>query len=276
MKYNCCQQSGLCPENKTCKPINSQEQPWKRFTCECRDGYHGENCDQPIMSCQGYAQGSRMSGMYKVVGSDGTVYEVYCHFDPDGAWTLAQSYSFANKSRDQFQKSLSEDLPLSENALTWSGYKLSKARMESIKNNSTFLQFTCDYEKYLDIKKSDYVQIPLGNIKKWEEGSEKVVDVLGINWYYHTSDVTIGSGRGKIGKYDLSDCQIKLYRDENWPLHVNIYETIPTCKFNSWPCSGSTHNYFSGYNLPPDCVRKVHRCAQNNNSTTQLWFGMHG
>ncbi|CAB4041627.1 PREDICTED: uncharacterized protein LOC107347374 [Paramuricea clavata] len=230
MKYNCCQQSGLCPENKTCKPINSQEQPWKRFTCECRDGYHGENCDQPIMSCQGYAQGSRMSA---------------------------------------------EDLPISENALTWNSYRLRKPRMESIKDNSTFLQFTCDYEKYHDIKKSDYVQIPLGNIKMWEEGSEKVVDVLDTNWYYHTSYVTIGSGRGKIGEYDLSDCQIKLYRDGNWPLHVNIYETIPTCTFNSWPyCSGSTHNYFSGYNLPPDCVRKVHRCAQNNNSTTQLWFGM--
>ena len=34
--------------------------------------------------------------MYKVVGSDKSVYEVYCHFDSDGAWTLVQSYSFAN------------------------------------------------------------------------------------------------------------------------------------------------------------------------------------
>ena len=270
MKYNCCQQSGLCPENQTCKPINSQEQPWKRFTCECRDGYHGENCDQPIMSCQGYAQGSRMSGMYKVIGSDGTVYEVYCHFDPDGAWTLAQSYSFANKSRDQFQKSLSEDLPLSENALTWSGYKLSKARMESIKNNSTFLQFTCDYEKYLDIKNSDYVQIPLENIKMWEEESEEVRDVLELNGF--ASYVTIGKGRVKIGENDLSDCQIRLYQSTQTQLYV---DRISGCTSNVLPCTHSYYyNFFSSYYFPSACVKKIHRCVQNANSTTQLWFGM--
>jgi hypothetical protein len=113
--------------------------------------------------------------------SEKTVYEVFCHFESDSAWTLVQSYSFANRSFDQFKKSLSEDRPISENALTWSGYRLSKARMESIKNNSTFLQFTCDYEKYLDIQKSDYVQIPLGNIKSRQGGSKKVQDVLKLN-----------------------------------------------------------------------------------------------
>ncbi|CAB4043664.1 Dihydrolipoyllysine-residue acetyltransferase component 3 of pyruvate dehydrogenase complex, partial [Paramuricea clavata] len=134
MKYNCCQQSGICPENKICKPVNSQEQPWKRFTCECPDGYHGDNCDQPITSCQGYAKGSRKSGMYKAVDSIvGLLYSVYCHFDSESAWTLVQSYSFANRSLGQFKKSLSNNRPISENALTWSGYRLSKARMESIK-----------------------------------------------------------------------------------------------------------------------------------------------
>ena len=89
MKYNCCQQSDLCPENKICKPINSLQQPWKRFTCECPDGYYGGNCDLPIMSCQGYAHSFAKSGKYKVVDFNETVYEVYCHFDSDGgAWTL--------------------------------------------------------------------------------------------------------------------------------------------------------------------------------------------
>ena len=89
MKYNCCQQSDLCPENKICKPINSLQQPWKRFTCECPDGYHGDDCHQPITSCDGYANSSRTSGWYKVVESAGSsVRDVYCHFDSDGAWTL--------------------------------------------------------------------------------------------------------------------------------------------------------------------------------------------
>ena len=270
MKYNCCQESGLCPENKTCKRINSQTQPWKRFTCECPEGYHGDNCNQPITtSCGGYLDGPRKSGMLKVMDSEKTVYEVYCHFESDSAWTLVQSYSFANRSLDQFKKSLSEDRPISENALTWSGYRLSKARMESIKNNSTFLQFTCDYEKYLDIQKSDYVQIPLGNIKSWQRGSKKVQDVLKLNGL--ASDVTIGNGRGKIGEYDLSDCQIKLRQYTQKQLHVH---SIYGCTFNVLSC---TYNYyynrFGYYYSPSACVKKVHRCVQNANSTTQLWFG---
>jgi hypothetical protein len=137
MKCNCCQQSSVCPKNKICKPINSLEpkqKPW--------------NCDELIRSCGGYLDRHRESGMYQVVDSVNGSYEVYCHFDSDHvACTLAQSYSFENRSFVQFKKSLSKDIPISENALTWSRYRLSKPRMKSIKNNSIFLQFTCDYEK---------------------------------------------------------------------------------------------------------------------------------
>ncbi len=129
-----------------------------------------------IRSCSGYL--GRESGMYKVVDSSNSVYEVYCHFDPNAAWTLVQSYSFANRSLDQIKNPLSDNLPLSENDLTWSGYRLRKPRMKSIKDNSTFIQFTCDFEKNLAINKSDYVQIPLQDIQK---RSAENVDVLQLN-----------------------------------------------------------------------------------------------
>jgi hypothetical protein len=271
MKYNCCQQSGICPENKICKPVNSQEQPWKRFTCECPDGYHGDNCDQPITSCQGYAKGSRKSGMYKVVDSiGGPLYEVFCHFDSDSAWTLVQSYSFANRSLDQFKKSLSNNLPISENALTWSGYRLGKARMESIKNNSSFLQFTCDYEKHIDLNQSDFVQFELQNLKTTFGGNN--VDVLELSGC--TSYVLVRNGRGKIGEYDLNYCKIKLCQFPDWPLHV-VFENSnpPSCMFNAVSCSGYTYEYFGSFHYSIDyCVKRVHRCIQNENSTTQLWF----
>ena len=148
IKYNCCHQSNICPKNKICKPINflkQKQKPWKRFTCECTGGYHGDNCDELIRSCGVYLDRRRESGMYQVVDSVNGSYEVYCHFDSDHvAWTLVQSYSFENRSLVQFKKSLSKDIPISENALTWSGYRLSKPRMKSIKNNSIFLQFTCN------------------------------------------------------------------------------------------------------------------------------------
>ena len=270
MKYNCCQQSGLCVKNSICKPINSLKQPWKRFACECPEGYHGDNCDEPITSCGGYLDGPRKSGMHKVMDSEKSMHEVYCHFQSDVAWTLVQSYSFANGSSNsefkQVRKSLCESHPLSENALTWSGYRFSKARMESIKNNSTFLQFTCDYEKHLDIQKSDYAQIRLQII---------TTDVLECS--YFTEYVAICKGCGKVGKYDLNECKIKLHQNSYRPspLHVHIDETISSaCKFNSLSCSGYASDYFGSYHRSPECVKKLHRCAQNANSTTQLWFGM--
>ncbi|CAB4025698.1 PREDICTED: uncharacterized protein LOC107342716 [Paramuricea clavata] len=271
MKYNCCQQSGICRENKICKPVNSQEQPWKRFTCECPDGYHGDNCDQPITSCQGYAKGSRKPGMYKVVDSiGGPLYEVFCHFDSDSAWSLVQSYSFANRSLDQFKKSLSNNRPISENALTWSGYRLGKARMESIRNNSSFLQFTCDYEKHIDLNQSDFVQLELQNLKTTFGGNN--VDVLELSGC--TSYVLVRNGRGKIGEYDLNYCKIKLCQFPDWPLHV-VFENSdpPSCMFNAVSCSGYTYEYFGSFHYSIDyCVKRVHRCIQNGNSTTQLWF----
>ena len=268
MKYNCCQQSDLCPKNKMCKPFNSQEKSWKRFTCECPDGYHGDNCEQPITSCQGYAQGSRKLGKYKIVNTDdNSVYEVYCHFDSDGAWTLVQSYNLANGSLNskfkQFGRTLVRNDPVSENDLTWSGYRLSKPRMKSIKDNSTFLQFTCEYEKNLAINKSDYIQFP----------NSIHIDVLELSG--NTRYITIGERCGKIGGYDLRDCQIWLNQQTGSPLHVHIVRerSSTQCMFQNVKCAGFSNKYFGKYSVTSECRKQVHSCTQNDNSTTQIWFG---
>ena len=265
MKYNCCQ-PGLCPKNKVCTPFNSRTESWKRFTCECCDGYYGENCDQPIKSCQGYAKGLQKSGLYKLKSSDDTVYEVYCHFDSDSAWTLVQSYSFANRSLEQLRKPLSDDTPISENNPTWSGYRLSKPRMRSIKDNSTFLMFTCDYEKTnLDLKTSDYLQISLQNINKISENTD-IIEFRGF-----TSRIRVAKGLGRIGAHDLTDCQVWFYQSYNNPLHVHILKQASGCKFDS-SCDDYNNHYFGKFAFSYGCP-KVHLCKQNDNSTTQLWFG---
>ena len=266
MKYNCCQQSDLCPKNKICKPIKSPQQPWKRFTCECPDGYHGDNCkcNEPITSCTGYANGSRISGMYKVVGSDRSLYQVYCHFDSDGAWTLLQSYSFAKKFRE-FKRSLALNLPVSENVLTWSGYRLRKSRMKSIQKNTHLLRFTCDYEKYDDIKKSDYLQVP---------GYKKIVDVFTLKHTYKS----ISGHEGKIGGVKLQNCKVYLRYSNLLALHIHITRKSK-CHFTQQPMSGNSltcvlginFHYFGNY--VTRCSDKTHLCVQNSSSTSQLWLG---
>ena len=274
MKYNCCQQSDLCPKNKICKPINSLQQPWKRFTCECPDGYYGGNCDLPIMSCQGYAHSSAKSGKYKVVDFNETVYEVYCHFDSDGVWTLVQSYNLANGSSDskfkQFLQPLRESHPVSENAQTWNGYRLSKKRMKSIKEKSSKLMFTCDYEKQHEIKTFDFVQVDFEKIQ---------VDILELDTT--TSPVTIGEGRGKIGNVDASHCEIYFKSHASRNLFVVFKPGRPDdnalCKLNQLihrPCKQDAYGVFLSRSSASACIKEKHHCKQNNNSTTQLWFGV--
>ena len=253
---NCCQQSGLCLGKKICKPIYLPQRPWKRFTCECPDGHHGDNCDLKITSCQGYAQGSRKSGKYKIVDSaDNSVYEVYCHFGSHRrAWTLVQSASYANHtdSNTAFTKPLKVDRPIiSPNALTWSGYRLSKARMQSIYTNSAHLGFTCDFEKVDDVHEMDYLQMPFPSTDIFEHNFNKT---------------TISGYHGQINEDDLQNCTVELRQGGKKGLHVRIKGDSCTFVPNK-PCKD--FHYFTYY----PCLEQTHRCTQNENSTSQLWFG---
>lgn len=66
----------------------------KCFTCECPEGYYGNDCKQPITSCHNYVNGSLRPGIYKVVDYDETMFEVYCHFDSDGHFDSDRKKSF--------------------------------------------------------------------------------------------------------------------------------------------------------------------------------------
>ena len=258
MNENCCKESEVCPHNKICKPLNSFDKPWKRFTCACPDGYHGDNCDQPITSCAGYWNIKQKSGVYKVVDSDNSIYEVYCHFDSDGAWTLVQSFSFENHipANSEFKRPLTEDLPVSENAVTWSGYRLRKARMQLINQNSNQLRFTCDFNNVQDVNQTDYLQISL--------------NVLGADMDITTKDPNkdISSSQGKINGIGLHGCTIKIHQNGNEGLHVHT----DNCNFrpSKQLCQG--FRYFSFFQNR-DCIEPTHRCTQNMQSTSQIWFG---
>ena len=271
MNDNCCQQSDLCPDNKTCKPFYSPQQPWKRFTCECKDGYHGDNCDQPITSCQGYAQGSRKWGKYKIVDpGDNSVYEVYCHFDSDGAWTLIQSFSFANGSAgtsfQQFRNPLSHSHPVGENDLAWSGYRLRKSRMQSIEDDAKLVLFTCDHIKTSNVEESDYLKILLTDL---------VEKFLELNGY--SSNLPIQ--RGKIGGMQLirnDRCLFNLF--QYFPANMYASSYLFECGITPSPKSASCNSQsrysaFGNYDGANACFEIAHRCVISSESTTQLWFG---
>ena len=269
MNDRCCQQSGLCSNYKICKPNKSLQQPWKRFTCECKDGYGGDKCDQPIRSCRGYANVlPQKSGKYKLLDLHDSVYEVYCHFDKDGSWTLVQSFSYTNGSLatkfNQFRKPLSQDAPVGESNPVWSGYRLSRSRMYSIKKDALLLRFTCDYNmKTLTVENSDYLQMRLEDIRK---------DVLVLRGYSSTTPIQ----RGKVGGMKLNACSLYLYQHHSTPLYVTGY--LYTCGIT--PASIASHCYtksyyslFGNYDVAKACFETTHRCIVSSTSTTQLWFG---
>ena len=203
--------------------------------------------------------------MYKVLDSVNRPYEVYCHFDSDGAWTLVQSCSFANHTVENnvFGKSLSEDHPFSENALTWSGYRLSQTRMLFINQNSDRLRFTCGFEKEQDVNQTDYLQM--------------LLDQLGSNTDITTkyfNKIEISLSRGKINGTDLNGCQIKVGQRTGKGLRVHIESGDGALFVPEKPNAGhcNSFRYFSNF-LSKQCLLPTHRCTQNEKSTSQLWFG---
>ncbi len=159
-----------------------------------------------------------------------------------------------------------DDAAVSEDDLTWSGYRLKKRRMSSIKDDSTFIQFTCEYEKNLGIKMSDYVQIPLLKID---------TDILQSSVHSFDIDIIIDQGGGKVGGSDLTHCRIRLYQNLDQPLHVFFgyihADANSACANNPFLRFQSGFVYFGGFNHLSDEMKEFHRCATNENSTTQLY-----
>ena len=207
--------------------------------------------------------------MYKVVrriiGQSDKIYEVYCHFDSDGAWTLVQSFSFENHAVNdsQFKKPLTEGYPISAVVVTWSGYRLPIGRMRSISKDSEQIRFTCDFEKVHDVNSSDYLRISLTNddMKKFIKNPEKNLEIPSTSY------------DGKINGYYLNGCKIELHQNTKEGFHVHVREeSLCKCDIPEKPNNCEGFRFFS-YFSDENCLQPVHRCTQYKNSTSQLWFG---
>ena len=148
-----------CSNGGTCVPQYSTVTT-SRFTCQdCAEGYTGHLCQTPIKSCRGYKNGSQIAKIYKIFDDKTNLFSVLCDFDKDRAWTLIQSYKFAN--HDYFKSSFVSNKPNRTNSPNAQSYRMTKARMKAVAQDSSKWRITCNYEPGEKISYTDYVEITL-------------------------------------------------------------------------------------------------------------------
>ena len=265
---NCCTTSNPCFNGGTCLPPLPSSK--KRFRCQCPDGFEGEHCDvcnpgyggphcdKPIRSCRGYDNGSRISGNYTMLDVNNNTFQVFCDFDKNATitWTLIQSYSLHNNEIFK-SSSFNEDSPHNQNNPSWSRYRLSKSRMESIQQDSTKWRVTCRYETdgvlYTDYLRALNTEL---NILTFKDKIKKCVEVEYIN----------------VRGYNCTHCTAHFKQNQFHILHFVSKDF--NCAFNppeSASCNSKkrAEDSFGYYN----CKNTKHRCSSSNNATTETWFG---
>ena len=87
------------------------------------------------------------------------IFSVLCDFDKDRAWTLIQSYKFAN--HDYFKSSFVSNKPNRTNSPNAQSYRMTKARMQAVAQDSSKWRITCNYKPGEKISYTDYVETTL-------------------------------------------------------------------------------------------------------------------
>ena len=257
---NCCITSNPCHNGGTCLPRDNYGQKARRFNCKCPDGYTGYRCQRPIRSCRGYSDGNRVAGKYKVLDVNMMSYEVFCDFDDNSAmtWTLVQS-----NQRKQTVPALSYDNPFNQdNVFSWNGYRLFKARMESIQKDSTMWRATCQYQEQ---GCSDLVR-----------GFNDKMDILrNMDGCFEVEYITV---RG----HSCTNCTVYFRQTDTCTFHFHFFKISDrNCEFKQQLKLDNyqtlTADYFGCYYLSDSLNYEdtIHCCSQSPTATTQIWFGGH-
>ena len=223
----------------------------------CNPGYRGPHCDKPIRSCRGYGNGSRVAGNYIVLDVNNTSFEVFCDFDKNSSmtWTLIQSYSI--KNNDYFtQRSLYISYPQNENDPSWSRYRLSKSRMESIQQDSTKWRVTCRYETD-GVLYTDYLRVSKAELDILTNIGAQCVNVEYIN----------------VRGQNCTGCTAYIRQSPTQILHFKS-EASSQCNFMPFGEQVCKKDYIIGYYFGfYNCKNSEHRCSSSNETTTQNWLG---
>ena len=209
-------------------------------------------CQQPIRSCRGYINGTRIPGKYTIVDDTMAPFEVFCDFDQNTtmAWTLIQSYRLQYKRT--FTTAFWNDVPVNESSSNWDFYRVSKSRMLSIQQDSSKWRVTCQYDTD-GVVYTDYVQVDNNKV-------DIFADLNGVCKEVEFIDI-----RGN--KCLISPCTAQFFQTNvNHALHIDA--SRPTCGLYLADAK-SSEDSFGQY----DTVNSEHRCSSSSISTTQTWFG---
>ncbi|XP_031572999.1 uncharacterized protein LOC116306997 [Actinia tenebrosa] len=201
-----------------------------------------------------YESGARESGLYYIRDTNDHVYPVFCDFNTEAnkAWTLFMSQNFLNRNMPAFvTKSLNVNYPVNEDQPNWDAYRLSFARMESLKRHSSHWRITCNMPRD-GVSFVDYVRAKISNF-----------DILQFN----------GKGACKLVEYmnvmghECNDCTSAWWQFDGQIFHHDM--TQAKCVFGDTEGATDSQDVFGFYQN----VNSNFRCLSSNDSNTNYWFG---
>jgi len=214
---------------------------------------------QNIKSCLDYRRlGYTRDGLYKVMFVPSSYPTVYCDFnsEPNSAWTLITSFAFRNKAVPSFCSA-----PFSVNSpygdVGFDEYRVNLKTMTELSSRSTHVRITTNFNKY-GLSYRDYLRAKIADLN--------ILTVAGGGVCRTVERINIrGIGGTNVGVSFWQGSTVS-----SVILHIDSYYGTK-CGFNA--ASGAVTsednfgNYCGGY------INTNFGGTQNDNSTTNYWFG---
>ena len=123
--------------------------------------------------------------------------------------------------------------------------------MESIRSHTTLWRATCGFQKY-KIDLCDYIR-----------GKNSDFDIISLDAYQICKKVEYVNIRGHVA----SQTGIAFWQAENVMLHTET--SAKYCEFDAIAGSVFSEDNFGFYAY----INRAFRCTENQDGTTQIWFG---
>ncbi|RDD41607.1 hypothetical protein TrispH2_006278 [Trichoplax sp. H2] len=204
------------------------------------------------------------NGYFTLYDSVNKPYLVFCDFlsDPGFAWTLIESLSTTNAraTTRTYDKGFYYDVASNECTPNWSCYRLSKARMLSLKNAplSTHYRATCNFDsqgvKGLQSRR-DYLKGTFCANKLFfapkAHATCVIVDYINVRGHY------------------CRKCSLPFWTDPHLHLHIDVSHSSRMCGRFTVSNPVSSEDVFGHYYG----INKLFSCTATATTTTNWWIG---